>query len=393
MEHLPKVVQSQLKKGFRVSAEPHPDANLLAAFSEQSLADSERTLVLTHISTCAECRDVVFLSTPEAATPAVQIRRVSSWRPIFAWSGAVACVLIVSGVAMLKHEKQTTNQTDVVAKVEAPTVMQQRIAQPEFNQPNTAQSNIATNNIERDQPLKKEAVKTTPLMAMQAKPAVKDFSNARDVSRASGAVSAPQSPVAEESKAPDENEVGAKTTLQLSSTQPVAEPSANSVQAVNGRQMANSGGPQSVSAQAAANNSPTQMRESFADATYSKGVINNLKFDNRSPRWTLNSDGTLLRSVDTGTSWKKIMIPGNAATLRTIATVGPDVWVGGTEGAVYHSNDSGSHWMPISLTYDGKPLSDDVISIKFVSPQQGAILTDRQAVWTTNDGGLTWNKK
>jgi hypothetical protein len=405
MESLPKVVESQLKKDLRISLEPHPDADLLTAFSEQTLKDSERAVLLTHLSQCSECRDVVFLSVPPQEAQAVQIRKVFSWRPVLAWSGVAACALIVGSVALIKHESQH-ERLEAYVKQEAPAMVMQKASSPEPIQPNTT-ANAPANANESYLPLKKE---TAPLMAMQAKPASpasKDFSNARDASRASGTpsvaamqpraaepVARPAAEPAQEAREKDKFEANAimasanapqsatapqsLTTSQLSEARAASAPSANGMQPVGG-------------------NVPDPMKESFADTSTgtsaAKGMIANAKIDDRSPRWTLNSDGTLLRSLDTGASWRKILIPGNQATLHTIATVGADVWVGGTEGAVYHSKDAGGHWMPIPLTDDGKPLSDDVISIKFVSPQQGAILTDRQTVWATNDGGQTWHKK
>ena len=40
----------------------HPDENLLAAFAEQTLSSSERQGVLEHLSSCSDCRDMVFLA-------------------------------------------------------------------------------------------------------------------------------------------------------------------------------------------------------------------------------------------------------------------------------------------------------------------------------------------
>ncbi len=375
MEHLPKVVQSQFKKGLRVSAESHPDANLLAAFSEQSLTDSERTIVLAHISSCAECRDIIFLSAPEAAAPAIQIRPASFWRPVLVWSGVAACVLIISGVALLRHA-ESEKRVETALKQEAPVVTMQRDSVPASVQPLTPEKDLA---------------KTTTVKTIQAKPTTKDSSNL-PASRYDYELAkiSPSSPAEASAVGGTKKAEPSADSSQLSEAKSAPAAAASPVSAMRA---ANNTGMQSVNAQSAPQGGPVLMKESFADTVNANGaMVGKLKLDT-SPRWTLNSDGTLLRSVDTGASWKKIIIPGNAATLRTIATVGPDVWVGGTEGAIYHSNDAGSHWMPVSLTDEGMPLSDDVISIKFASPQQGTILTGHQAVWTTDDGGLTWNKK
>src|SRR5882724_6466166 len=62
MEQLPKIVQARL-----ATAPPnaHPDANLLAAFGENSLAGREHGEVLQHLAFCPTCREIVALAMPE----------------------------------------------------------------------------------------------------------------------------------------------------------------------------------------------------------------------------------------------------------------------------------------------------------------------------------------
>jgi hypothetical protein len=51
----------------------HPDANLLAAFTENRLGGREREDLLAHLAGCADCRQIVALSTnPAAATAAAK---------------------------------------------------------------------------------------------------------------------------------------------------------------------------------------------------------------------------------------------------------------------------------------------------------------------------------
>jgi hypothetical protein len=40
----------------------HPDAEILAAFAEQSLPAAEREQIFTHMATCSRCREIVFLA-------------------------------------------------------------------------------------------------------------------------------------------------------------------------------------------------------------------------------------------------------------------------------------------------------------------------------------------
>src|SRR5258708_15821590 len=61
MEQLPNIVRERLKVPASVG---HPDADVLTAFAEQSLAERERAGVLLHLSRCADCRDVLALAVP-----------------------------------------------------------------------------------------------------------------------------------------------------------------------------------------------------------------------------------------------------------------------------------------------------------------------------------------
>jgi hypothetical protein len=65
MEDLPKIVLDRLRLEAQSQQTEHPDANLLAAFAEQSLPSNEHGRVLKHLALCRECRSVVVLARPE----------------------------------------------------------------------------------------------------------------------------------------------------------------------------------------------------------------------------------------------------------------------------------------------------------------------------------------
>src|ERR1700730_17114779 len=62
MEELPKIVVERL-----ATATPgeHPEAHLLAAFSENSLSAGERGEVLRHLAVCDACREITSLVLPQ----------------------------------------------------------------------------------------------------------------------------------------------------------------------------------------------------------------------------------------------------------------------------------------------------------------------------------------
>jgi len=69
MEDVPKIVLKRLQQTAR--AEDHPDANLLTAFAEESLAEYERARVVEHLAQCSDCREVVALAVPASESVAV----------------------------------------------------------------------------------------------------------------------------------------------------------------------------------------------------------------------------------------------------------------------------------------------------------------------------------
>jgi hypothetical protein len=90
----------------------HPDENLLAAFAEHSLAAPERAGVMEHLSTCARCRDIVFLTrqATEAdanAVAASQAQRSRNWN--WGWlmaAGALATALVFGSISLLRHSEK-----------------------------------------------------------------------------------------------------------------------------------------------------------------------------------------------------------------------------------------------------------------------------------------------
>lgn len=82
MSELPKIAQDRLIKSY---PGPHPEADLLAAFTEQSLSAGERERVLAHLAACADCREVVHLGLP----PLEESQQVFAGSPqskMFGWS-------------------------------------------------------------------------------------------------------------------------------------------------------------------------------------------------------------------------------------------------------------------------------------------------------------------
>src|SRR5260221_1650999 len=102
MPELSNLLRQRLGAGTAEATSPpdsmvHPDADTLTAYVEQLLPSVERKSVVTHLSVCAQCREVVALSLPqlpELATQGQPALPASPWRRLPApgvhWVGAMS---------------------------------------------------------------------------------------------------------------------------------------------------------------------------------------------------------------------------------------------------------------------------------------------------------------
>lgn len=143
-----------------------------------------------------------------------------------------------------------------------------------------------------------------------------------------------------------------------------------------------------------------------------------------SPRWAITPQGGLERSLDQGKTWQEVDVNGGAEmsaaanrelalkdsqarvaarqktdrkpkpiVFRAVAASGPDVWAGGSEANLYHSTDSGQHWVKVVPSWRGVELSGDILSLQFADVRNGRIVTSTAEIWTTPDDGQTWDKR
>ncbi|HLJ76176.1 MAG TPA: zf-HC2 domain-containing protein, partial [Acidobacteriaceae bacterium] len=104
MKPLPNALRQELARSQTTG--PHPDADLLTAFCENTLLARERKEVLAHLAGCAACRTVVHLAeapasepVSAAAAPSRSPRRL--WVPLFAAAGFAGAALVT--VIVLHH--------------------------------------------------------------------------------------------------------------------------------------------------------------------------------------------------------------------------------------------------------------------------------------------------
>lgn len=114
-----KLVSGRLKAQ---TAGPHPDPELLAAFAESSLPRHDREDLLNHLTTCADCRDTLYLAMPQADAQQVFSRPSSSSasRLAIRWAALAASVVILGSVLVTNRGIFTERAPSVQPSAEAP---------------------------------------------------------------------------------------------------------------------------------------------------------------------------------------------------------------------------------------------------------------------------------
>ena len=108
--------------------------------------------------------------------------------------------------------------------------------------------------------------------------------------------------------------------------------------------------------------------------------------------WTISAAGKVQRSRDGRKSWEELDVDRNVV-FRVVFAVGPDVWLGGSKGALYHSTDGGQHWTRVNIATGSTTVADDVIHIEFKDAQHGTVGTAAGDSLTTTDAGQHWQKQ
>jgi len=427
MEQLPKIVAQRLQAVSR--AETHPDANLLAAFTEKSLLPLEQTQILEHLAECAECRKVVAHAQPEqvlqqvagAAAP-LPVRRSWFSGAKLRWAALAACVVVV-GAAVISRTRSTQNSP--MARFEsAPAVVAE--TQPLANRAPTEERKSNTVNesesddarfkmsvgIKRDADEVSAAQKQqaadslSPLRAKQRQPErrspelVEKNNNAPAVTTNGIIMGRTASPLAvpPQSTVTAQAEDAKSTKKEFSADKAMKAPAATN-------EVAQAQPPPSPPA-AAAKSAPV-----LADRQLQKGDSGNLGafnynakdgylgvgasagtlagFRGANPRWQLSAEGKLIKSNDAGKSWQTVPV-GDKVVFRALCVTGSELWVGGAQGNLFYSSDAGQQWQQVKPTSAGQTLTADIATIEFKDSKHGKVTTADHQTWTTNDGGHDW---
>jgi anti-sigma factor ChrR (cupin superfamily) len=130
----------------------HPDSDALSAFAEGALAEHERLACLDHLASCAECRQIVYLTQAAEAGETEPVKEPKPeaapfwqrWlKPMPVLSTAAAAALVVFSIVVYRHQTPPPPQPELMAKAETPpapvaTPAMEKAAPPEAVRPKAA---------------------------------------------------------------------------------------------------------------------------------------------------------------------------------------------------------------------------------------------------------------
>jgi hypothetical protein len=423
---IPKSARDVLAK--QTAADVHLSPDLLNAYVEHSLTEAEKEQVTVHLASCADCREVVFLAsaageeelesalvaaaTPRVLQPAAVAQQAQQppgcavleprqKRPILWWKWALplTAVVIVGAAVLVERDRfsgmMSSPPADMAAAKmsspqsaasESPATVPNPTASPTTPGDNRASSGAS--DVFLGQPTvasraRQQAANKIDLaeQAQKAKPA-------RGQSEQLALQAAPASKVENfHSNAPSETMAAAP----MAAAKPAAPPAPSTSQSVE----VTSAAPlvQADNADTGADAARDLKAQSMAKSLTADqlGALTTLEME-RSPapaktRWRISRDGHVEHTVGPST-WERVMA-AEPVTFRVVATVGNNVWAGGSDGALFHSSDTGKHWDRVALAGE----QGAITSIHFSTAQQGSLTSDSGATWTTTDGGQTWSKQ
>ncbi len=398
---VPKIVLGRLRRASNPGN--HPGADLLTAFAEQALAKRERLHVLEHLAQCSECREIVSLARPEIAEPQTSLKLFSLRSPILRWSAVAACVVVVGAVVTTRHLAQKNVETRVTAK--AP-FSDTKDASQGFDLKTDLTAKL------QPQPLAKQDLVVPHGLAKQRRgAALNSRAPAVNAEKAGTGKKGPLAATETASAVPGPTQLS-KTTDQGQQKKIIEYDSFGSAAKTNNEAVMNETEVTSASVEMA-DARPGKAKDakdprmkapmaassgiggSVAPVTANRMTESRAELDRAvdlTPRWNLSPEGMLQRSFDAGRTWQAVPV-AERAVFRAMFAVGPEIWVGGNRGSLYHSSDSGQHWTQVKPAVNGSPLIADIVGIEFADAQHGKLTTSNRETWTTSDAGQSWTRE
>lgn len=402
MNRLPKIVQARLQTQ---TTDAHPDADVLTAFYEQALPENERVPVLAHLALCPECRDVVGMALPALEEPRVIVARPASawgWPQMVRWGSLAVCIAVV-GAAVLIHKPTPAvvrPSTEAEVSAERDTVS----TGIQNDKVGTNAAPVARQDLRADAEQKKAPValseKKPPAARVASKKAA-DLQTAKErpdlasvQSTTGGAVGGTvRSSNAAPSPAPALAVGGMKSETAAMGNYRAANSIAAPPAPAADQKLADTPGRAKVGSTGANEVVTVEASAALSVPVLAKaGEAAAANVASLPAQFVLSPEGQLQRSFDSGKSWEPVPVV-ERAKFTAIAVMGPEVWVGGAAGVLYHSADNGRQWKLMKPSVQGVALTADITSVRFTDMQHLAVITSDGQAWTTADGGQTWERK
>jgi hypothetical protein len=365
MAELSKFVKSRLAQQSSGGQADHPDANLLAAFAEQTLLERERAAVSAHLAQCADCREsLALVSTAqpvaERAAPAPKRRWIVEWR----WVGAAAAACCVIAVALQYRVQppavETRNNTVAPPVAAAPAPLPGQPVQQVASAPK----------------LKAEHLKK--VLQLPPPPTVAQEQSPPIVMRQVEASAPERSPAAVMIRPLEPKALRAETADAIRLQKDII-----ATQAQSGLRPQANAFTQGMIARAPVTAARTVSGVSEPTVLWSI---------NASPANSGKAHGVVERSLDSGRTWEVAPLAADVS-FRAVASAGTHVWAGGTNGALFHSRDGGAHWEQITVADDGFKLTGTIVNIDARDANLIKIATSSGEKWFTSDGGGRWKRQ
>ncbi len=452
MTGLPKMVRSRLGQARGdTGAVDHPDANLLGGFVEHSLTSRERSLVLHHLAQCAQCREQVSLALPKLEAEVARggvaaARRWPGWLrwPALRWGLLVASLVIMGGVALLRRPParriELASRANVAPRPPAPlpsdvvigaapskaakpasqpsqetgdeSALSLRQMKKALKEKQAGEAQFAMRALEAAQPSQAPMAARVPVEAFPPSPKAINSGGSKQPSTAIVAQAPPPAPPPVPGAAPAQGQPAQQAPDLIVGPQAKSAEAPRSPEDGKGKTL---GGPVGGTLEGVvpAASAETASRETVhhlisrpkasramvaktesgpAPAPISAGGPS-ANFSTRTPAdWSISASGRVQRSLDGRKTWEELDVDKNVV-FRAIFAAGPDVWLGGTKGALYHSTDGGQHWTRVNITTGSTTVTDDVVRIEFKDAQHGTVKTAAHDTWTTLDVGQHWQRQ
>jgi hypothetical protein len=329
-------------------AGPHPEADILTAFAEGKLLQRERAEVFAHLATCSDCREVLAVAAEAAPLsasgtkpfllPRSTHKPLRTWLP---WASIAAGIIVVCSAGLLYKQKLEFKSRATVANENPPAVPIAAAPRPQSSP--SAKPTVAHGK-----------TSTGPIPATLKAPTL-----------AKGSIV--QKP---ESQNPSSSSLQAELRQQNSTIENSATAEVT------------------TDAKLARPSVPAPASSAFVGAAPPRGMAQASIAGVARPHWRINSNGQVERSFG-NEAWETVL-PNEDSKMRVVSVFNGNVWIGGENSRLYHSADNGFTWSLVSLPEkDGHEHA--IAHIRFQSSQAGTVEAADGAIWTTADGGASWN--